>query len=62
MTAPELLPTTVTALVLTHPEPTAWSLFLDHAMSCADCRTGERCAAGNQLHDAVRAGLDAAAP
>lgn len=45
-----------------HPEPTPWSLFLDHAMGCADCRDGERCATGNQLHDAVRAALDTATP
>jgi hypothetical protein len=46
----------------TRPEPTAWSLFLDHAMSCADCRDGHRCTTGNELHDAVRAPLDPAAP
>jgi len=59
MTAPEQ--PSVTALV-THPEPTGWSLFLDHAMGCADCRDGHRCTAGNELHDAVRAALDPAAP
>lgn len=36
------------------PEPTAWSRFLDHAVDCADCRSGERCPAGEQLHRAVR--------
>lgn len=42
--------------------PTAWSRFLDHAVDCADCRTGERCALGNQLHQAVKAALAASAP
>ncbi|AGP56201.1 hypothetical protein [Streptomyces rapamycinicus] len=43
-------------------EPTEWARFLDHAMACADCTDGERCATGNQLHDAVRAALDTATP
>jgi hypothetical protein len=36
-------------------EPTAWSRFLDHAAAeCADCRIGQRCAAGSELHHAAR--------
>ena len=42
--------------------PTPWSRFLDHAMDCAACRSGERCVYGGELHNAVRAALAAAAP
>ncbi|MFI0780685.1 hypothetical protein [Streptomyces sp. NPDC021212] len=44
------------------PAPTAWGRFLVHAVDCADCRTGQRCAAGNGLHHAVREAVTAAAP
>jgi len=41
---------------------TPWSRFLDHAMDCAACRSGERCVYGGELHNPVRAALAAAAP
>lgn len=41
---------------------TAWGRFLDHAMNCADCRTGPRCPAGDALHRAVQEVVAAAAP
>ncbi|QKV94204.1 hypothetical protein HUT19_22580 [Streptomyces sp. NA02950] len=43
-------------------EPTPWGRFLDHAMGCADCRAGQRCATGHRLLHAVREALTAAAP
>lgn len=48
--------------VAPEPEPTAWSQFLDHAAGCADCRSSHRCAAGDELHDAVRREARAATP
>ena len=36
------------------PEATFWGRFLDHAVDCAHCRAGQRCAAGNGLRHAVR--------
>ncbi|MFD7505287.1 hypothetical protein [Streptomyces sp. NPDC059850] len=44
------------------PEPNAWGRFLDHAMGCPACRTGQRCADGNGLHHAVRDAFGATAP
>lgn len=61
-TAADLDPAMVRACEPAPPEMTPWGRFLDHAMGCADCRAGQRCAAGNGLHHAVREALAAVAP
>lgn len=43
-------------------QPTPWAQFLDHAGDCLGCRSGQRCAAGEDLHDAVRREARAATP
>ncbi|MEU1805010.1 hypothetical protein, partial [Streptomyces sp. NPDC019937] len=43
-------------------ESTPWGRFLDHAVGCTDCRAGQRCAAGDGLHHAVREAVAAATP
>jgi len=50
----------ITALV--PARPTAWARFLDHAEGCPNYRNGQRCPAGERLHDAVRLSARAATP